>query len=184
MNASRCLVITVSLVLVSSGACSRRDPELEKQVPPASPGNVSFRFVECAGNRSVFVLDNQTSEPIYARVQRADQWPQFRDANMEYGVHIVKYKSPAAADFDDRSDMFDAVLRLKTIPPNSNVRYGVYLREQTGVYTIMVPYLEGRDADLARRMDEGIGNLSKDDDKRLETAWKEVWSETAANRCR
>lgn len=184
MNPSRWIMLTVSAVLVSSGAClSRRDPKLEKQMPPISVGNVSFRFVECAGNRSVFVLDNQTSEPIYARVQRVDDWSQYRDANMQYGVHIVKYKSPNASDFADRSDRFDAPPSFTSVLPYSNIRYGVYLREQTGLYKIMVPYIEAKDSDLVNRMNEGIQALTIDDFKRLEGAWKEAWSETAANRC-
>src|SRR5437870_13777467 len=74
MKPSRWIALAVSSVLVTSSAClSRRDPQLEKLVPPIPTGNVSFRFVECAGNRSVFVLDNQTSEPIYARVQRSEE---------------------------------------------------------------------------------------------------------------
>jgi hypothetical protein len=185
MKPSRWIVLAVSAVLVTSDAClSHRDPHLEKLVAPIPTANVSFRFVECAGNRSVFILDNQTSEPIYARVQHVDYWPEYRSANMQYGVHIVKYKSPTASDFVDRSDRFDAPPSFTTILPYSNIRYGVYLREQTGLYKIMVPYIENKDAELVTRMNDGVQALTKDDFKRLETAWKEAWSETAANRCK
>ena len=164
----------------------RRHPtqSLEQTVAPVPAGNVSFRFVECAGKRSVFIFDNQTSEPIYARVQHVDYWPEYRDANMQYGVHIVKYKSPTASDFVDRSDRFDAPPSITTILPYSNIRYGVALRERDGLYKVMVPYIETKDVDLVNRMNQGIQALTKDDFKRLETAWKEAWSETAANRCK
>lgn len=184
MKPSQWLAIAVAAGLVTSVAClSRRDPQLESLVPPVTTGNVSFRFVECAGHRSVFVLDNQTSEPIYARVEGVDYWPQYRDANMKYGVHIVKYKSPNATDFVDRSDRFDAPPGFTTILPYTNIRYGVHLREPNGLYKVMVPYIETKDVDLVNRMNQGIHALTKDDFKRLEIAWKEAWSETAVNRC-
>jgi hypothetical protein len=157
---------------------------LAQTVAPVRAENVSFRFSECAGKRSVFVLDNQTTQPIYARVQRVDYWPEYRDTNMQYGVHIVKYQALNAADFVDRSDRFDAPIPFTTVLPYSNIRYGVDLREQTGLYKIMVPYIETKDIDLVNRMNEGIQALTEDDFKRLETAWKAAWSETAANRCK
>jgi hypothetical protein len=175
----------VSAVLVTSGGClSRRDQHLEELVSPIPTGNVSFRFFECASNRSVFVFGNQTSEPIYARVQRVDYWTQYRDANMQYGVHIVKYRAPNAAEFVDRSDRFDAPPGFTTILPYTDIRYGVDLREQNGRYKVMVPYIETKDVDLVNRMNEGIHALTKDDFKRLKTAWKEAWSETVVNRCK
>jgi hypothetical protein len=150
---------------------------------PVPTGNVSFRFVECAGKLSVFVLDNQTSQRIYARVQPVD-WPEYRGANIQYGVHLVKYKSPTATNFVDYNGGFDAPPSFSTVLPYSNIRYGVDLREQAGLYKIMVPYIETKDSDLVSRMEEGIQALTRDDFKRLETAWKETWSEPAVNRCK
>jgi hypothetical protein len=156
---------------------------LEQTVATVPPRKVSFHFLECAGKRSVFILDNQTTEPIYARVQRVDFWKEYKEANIQYGVHIVKYKPPNATGFVDRSDRFDAPIPFATIPAHASVRYGVDLREQTGLYKVEVPYMETKDTDLVKRMNEGIHALTKDDFKRLETAWREAWSDTIVNKC-
>ena len=152
-------------------------------VAPVSTGNTTFQFLECAGKLSVFILNNQTTEPIYARVQRVDYWKEYKDANIQYGVHIVKYKPPNATEFVDRSDRFDAPIPFTTIPAHRTVRYGVDLREQSGLYKVGAPYMETKDADLVKRMNEGIHALTKEDFKRLETARKEAWSDTIVNKC-
>ena len=100
------------------------------------------------------------------------------------GQNIARLTCNTASDFVDRSDRFDAPPSITTILPYANVRYGVDLREQDGLFKIMVPYIENKDADLVSRMSEGIHALTKDDFKRLETSWKETWSEPAVNRCK
>lgn len=152
-------------------------------VAPLATGNVTFQFLECAGKRSVFVLNNQTTERIFARVQRVDYWKEYKDADIQLGVHLVNYKAPNALDFVDRSNRWDAPIPFTVIPAHTRVRYGVDLREHTGLYKVRVPYMESKDADLVKRMNEGIHALTKDDFKRLETSWKEAWSDAIANKC-
>ena len=53
-----------------------------------------------------------------------------------------------------------------------------------GPVFIETPFgMETKDADLVKRMNEGIHALTKEDFKRLETAWKEAWSSTIVNKC-
>lgn len=57
-------------------------------IPPINiEGKVYFRFLECAGNRSVFVLENQTDHPIYAQVERVNFFAQY---SLEVGFSFKK----------------------------------------------------------------------------------------------
>ena len=141
--------------------------------PISIAGQVSFRFLECAGKRSVFILENQTDHPIYVRVERADYWKEYKDANMELGVHFIDYKAPDAQAFKHVSPAWDALIPFRIMPPHTSIRYGVYLWKEQGEYKVSVPYLE--DAEVARRLDEDFDHV--------EASWKEVTADTVTNRC-
>ena len=144
-------------------------------------GKVDFYFLECAGKRSVFILENQTDHSIYARVHRADFWKEFKDANLEFGLHLIEYKAPDAVNFEDVSARWDAVEPFREIAPNSKVRYGVDLRQAKGEYIVKVPYME--DAEVARRLDEDFASIIKQDFERVKASWKEVRTNVIMNQC-
>jgi hypothetical protein len=127
--------------------------------PPV--GAVTFRFLECAGKRSVFLLENQTERPIFARFQRADDWKEWKDANIHLGLHLIDYKASDDESFRDISARWDAVMPFKKIPSQTTVRYGVELARMPGQYKIRVPYLDN--PEVAQRFDQDF--LSKDNEK-------------------
>jgi hypothetical protein len=151
-------------------------------IPPIKiEGKVYLRFLECAGKRGVFILDNQTNHPIYARVQRADFWKEFKDNNLEFGTHHIEFKAPDAQDFIDVSPQWDAPVSFKMIPSYSQVRYGVHLWRGQGEYKVKVPFME--DAEVARRLDEDFASIIKQDFERVKASWKEVESDVITTTC-
>jgi hypothetical protein len=152
------------------------------QVPPIKiDRKVYLRFLECAGKRAVFVLENETDHPIYARVQRVDYWKEFKDADIELGVHLIEYKAPNSQKFEDVSPMWDAPMPFRMIPSYSRVRYGVDLWKGQGEYQVKVPYMD--DAEVARRLNEDWVSIIKQDLERVKMAWKEVESDIITNSC-
>lgn len=155
----------------------------DNRIPPADVrGEVTLRFLECAGTRSVFLLDNGTDHRIFARVQRADFWEEFKEANLEYGVHKIQYRALGAKAFIDVGPIFDAVDRFQTIMPKETIRYGVDLWRGPGEYIVKVPYME--DAEVARRLDEDFPTVVKYELDRVRAAWKEVLSDVVTEPCR
>jgi hypothetical protein len=144
-------------------------------------GNVSLRFLECAGKRAVFLLENTTDHPIYARVRRVDFWNEFKEANLQYGVHTIEYKTVEAQNFEDVSDVFDAPGSFQIIVPRMPVRYGVDIRRGPGGYRVTVPYIE--DVEVARRLDEDFASIIKQDFERVRTSWKRVSSDVVTSPC-
>src|SRR5215471_14352493 len=143
----RSLLLLLILVVAGAGflasrAWHRSAAVAENRIPPADlHREVSLRFLECAGKRAVFVLENGTDHPIYVRVHRHDFWPEFKDANLQYGLHLIEYKASSDAPARDVGDVFDAVENFRPIMPNEIVRYGVDLRAGPGQYTVKVPYM-------------------------------------------
>ena len=154
--------------------------QTETLVPPIK-GKVEFYLLECVGKRSVFILENQTDHSIYAGVQRADFWKEFKDANLELGLHLIEYKPPDAETFEDVSGRWDAVDPFREIIPNSKVRYGVDLQQAKGEYIVKVPYME--DAEVARRLDEDFASIIRQDFERVKSSWKKVRSNVITNQC-
>jgi hypothetical protein len=152
------------------------------QIPPVKiEGKVNLRFLECAGKRSAFILENLTDHPIYARVQRVDYWKEYKDADIELGVHLIEYKAPNSQKFEDASPMWDAPMPFRMISPYSKVRYGVDLWKGQGEYKVKVPYME--DAEVARRLNEDWVSIIKQDFERVKASWKEVESDVITNHC-
>jgi len=155
---------------------------MDNRIPAGNiTGKVSFRFIQCAGNRAVFLLDNGTDHRIFARVHRADFWKEFKEADFEYGVHLISYKAPDSQDFVDAGPMFDAVEPFRTIMPQETIRYGVDLWKGPGEYSVKVPYME--DAEVARRLDEDFPSIIKREFERVKASWKEASSDVVTNTC-
>ncbi|HLM03269.1 MAG TPA: hypothetical protein VK400_19610 [Pyrinomonadaceae bacterium] len=144
-------------------------------------GQVTFRFLECAGKRSVFILENQTERPIFARFQRVDYWKEYKDANIQLGLHLIDYKAPDAQSFEDASGRWDAVIPFKEIPPHTFVRYGVDLSRARGEYRVRVPYMD--DAEVAQRFDHDFVFKVRENFERNFASWKEASSDVITNRC-
>jgi hypothetical protein len=144
-------------------------------------GQVTLRFAECAGSRALFLFENGTDYPIYARVHPADFWKEFKEANLQYGLHKVYYKAPNAPDFKYVGPMFDAVDSFRPIMPHETVRYGVDLWKGSGEYKVTVPYME--DAEIALRLNEDFVSIIKQDLERVKASWKEASSEIVVNTC-
>ena len=155
---------------------------LGDQIPPVNiTDKVTLRFLNCAGTRSVFLLENSTEHPIYARVDRADFWKEFKDANLEFGVHLIAYKSSGSKDFEDASPVWDAVLPFQTIMPHATVRYGVDLWKGPGEYRVKIPYMD--DVEMARRLDEDFGTIIKQESQPVKASWSEASSDIVSNSC-
>ena len=155
---------------------------IDNRIPPGDVrGRVTFRFIECAGTRAVFLLDNGTNHRIFARVQHADFWKEFKEANLEFGVHQIQYRGPGAKDFIDAGPMFDAVEPFQTIMPQETIRYGVDLWRGPGEYRVRVPYME--DAEVARRLDEDFPDIIKHEFDRVKASWREASSDVVTNLC-
>ena len=158
------------------------DQGMDNLIPAGDvPGKVTFRFVECAGRRAVFVLDNGTDHRIFARVQPADFWEEFKKADLEFGVHIIEYRAPGAKYFIDVGPNFHSSNLFQTIMPNETIRYGVNLQNGPGEYRVKVPFMD--DAEVARRLDEVFPSILKDEFPRVVASWKRVSSEVVTNRC-
>ena len=145
-------------------------------------GKVTLRFIECSGTRAVFLLDNGTDHRIFARVQRADFWQEFKEANLQYGVHKIHYRAHDAKNFIDVGPIFDAVDRFQTIMPQETIRYGVDLWRGPGEYIVKVPYME--DGEVVRRLDQEFPDFLKHQFERVKAAWKEVSSDVVTEPCR
>ena len=156
--------------------------DANKPVPSISPERkVYFRFLECAGERSVFLLENQTDYPIYAQVQRVDYWQEYKDADIELGVHYIERVPRNITNAEGERDRWHAPPPFRMIPPYSSVRYGVALSTGEGEYRVRVPYME--DGELVRRLNEDFPSVLRYDFERLRASWREVWSDTITNRC-
>lgn len=154
----------------------------DNRIPPADlHREVSLRFLECAGKRAVFVLENATDHPIYARVHRHDFWQEFKDANLQYGLHLIEYKASNDAPTQDVGDVFDAVENFRPIVPGEIVRYGVDLRAGPGQYVVKVPYME--DAEVARSLNEEGPAMMKTDPQRVISSWRYASSGVVTTTC-
>jgi hypothetical protein len=178
------LGITASLFW-SALRCSLYQSTSLQEPNPISPikieGEVYFRFLECAGKKSVFVLENQTDHPIYARVQRVDYWKEYEDADVELGVHFIESKPSYESHSEDVRSVWDAPLPFKTIRSYSGVRYGVDLPKAEREYRVRVPYLE--DGEFARRLNENFAFMLKQDFEGVKASWREVTSDVVMNTC-
>lgn len=163
---------------------------LSKQVPNqiapvAIEGQVTFRLQGCAGKHSVFILENQTGEAIYAPLQIGgfERWREFYDAGLELGMVIVEYQAPNSQGFNDVTlPTLKQPLAFIIVAPHQSVKFGVDLLESGGVYRVKAPYLELKDAVPILRTNES-GALTVKDSERLQAAWKEAWSEPLRNDC-
>ncbi len=162
-----------------SQSVSMQQP-IESLVTPPE-GQVTFRFLECAGKRSVFILENQTEHPIFSRFQRVDYRKEWKDANIQLGLHLIDYKAPDTQSFEDVSGRWDAVIPFKEIPPHTFVRYGVNLSRAQGEYKVKVPYMD--DAEVAQRFDHDDVFKVKENFERNFASWKEASSDVITNRC-
>src|SRR5574341_146415 len=184
--ARRAFILSV-IVLVAAGAFIlfsrfwRRSSTTNNRVPPVDvTGRVTVRFDGCAGRRAVFLFETGMDYPIFARVHPTD-WPDFKEANLQYGLHKVYYKASGAMDFKYVGPMFDAVDYFRPIMPRENVRYGVDLWKGPGQYTVTVPYME--DAEVARGLNENWVAMVKEQLPRVNASWKEVSSGIVTNTC-
>jgi hypothetical protein len=144
-------------------------------------GKVSFSFLECAGKRAVFLLENRTDYPIFARVHRKAFWKEFKDANLEYGVYLIQYRANEGAEFKDAGPMFDGIEPFRTIMPHESVRYGVDLWKGPGEYEVSVPYMEN--AEVARRLDEDFPSIIKQELDRVRASWRRASSDVVTRTC-
>jgi hypothetical protein len=142
---------------------------------------IYFRFLECAGEKSVFLLENQTDHPIYAQVQRVDYWLGYKDSAIELGVHFVERVTPNPPNAEGGRSAWDAPPPFRMIPPYSSVRYGVDLSKGEGEYRVKVPYME--DGEIARRLNEDFASVLRHDFELVRASWREVSSDTNTNRC-
>ena len=155
---------------------------LDNRIPAGNvTGKITFRFIGCAGNRAVFLLDNGTDHRIFARVQRVDFWKEFEEADLEFGVHLIRYKAPGAKDYVDAGPIFDAVEPFQAIMLHQTIRYGIDLWQGPGEYIVTVPYME--DSEVARRLDEDFPMMLKLEFERVKASWKRVSSEVVTNTC-
>ncbi len=185
VTATLAFVIGILAVWLTVYLLNKQASDTQRQVellvtPPE--GKVDFYFLECAGKRSVFILENGIEHSIYARVRRADFWKEFKDANLEIGLHLIEYKSPDKKDFVDVSGHWEALDPFKEIKPNSKVRYGVDLDNRKGEYVVKVPYIE-EDAEVAQRLNKDFASIIKQDFERVNNSWKEVKTEIITNQC-
>ena len=140
---------------------------------------VTLRFAQCAGKLAVFVLENGTDHPIYARVYPRESWPEFRDANLQYGLHLIEYKSSPNGRTQDIGPMFDLVENFRPIMPDERVRYGINLHAGPGEYTVKVPYMQ--DAEVARSLDDMW--KTRPDFERVKKSWLEASSGVVTTTC-
>ena len=156
---------------------------LDNRIPAGNvTGEITFRFIGCAGTRAVFILDNGTDHRIFARVQRVDFWNEFKEADLEFGVHLIEYKAGGAQNYIDVGPRFDAPERFQAIMPQETIRYGIDLWRGAGEYRVTVPYME--DAEVARRLDEDFYPILKYEFERVKASWKRVSSDVVTNTCR
>lgn len=154
--------------------------KIESLVPPLK-GQVTFRFLECAGKKAVFILENQTEHSIYARFQRVDYWKEWKDADVQLGLHLIDYKAPNSQSFEDISSRWDAVISFKEVPPHSFVRYGVSLSKE-GEYKVRVPYMDN--SEVAQRFDHNFVFKATEHFEKDFSSWQEVSSGVITNRCK
>ena len=175
------MLIAAAAVILSSPFW-RRSYTRDTLIPPVNfVGRVTLRFDGCAGRLGVFLLENKTDHPIFARVHRSDHWPEFKQANLQFGLHKIYYKASGAADFGYVGPMFDAVDTFRPIQPHETVRYGIDLTKGPGEYTVTVPYIE--DAEVARGLNENWPAWVKEQLDRVTAAWQEVSSGIVTNTC-
>ena len=143
---------------------------------------VDFYFLECAGKKSVFLLENLTDNSIYTRVPRIVFRKNSKNASSEFGLDLIKYKAPEMANFEYVVRRGGVVAPFREISPNSKVKYDIDLRQKQGEYIVTVLYLE--DAEVARQINEDsdYGMKQKNLD-RFFALWKEVDSNIVTNRC-
>jgi len=183
-----CALITFSIGISASFLWVRlwsdqSNRGLDNRIPAGNvTGKITFRFNGCAGNRAVFLLDNGTDHRIFARVQRVDFWKEFKEADLEYGTHLVRYKAPGAHDYVDASPIFDAVEPFQVIMSHQTIRYGIDLSRGPGEYIVAVPYME--DSEVARSLDEDFPRFLKHEFERVKASWKRVSSDVVTNTCR
>jgi hypothetical protein len=185
----RISLLVVLMLTVGGGAFlayrawHRSASATDNRIPPANlHREVSLRFLECARKHAVFVLENGTDRPIYARVHRADFWQDFKDANLQFGLHQIEYRPSSDAPVEDLGPMFDAIDNFRPVMPNEVVRYGVVLRAGPGEYTVTVPYME--DAEIARRLNEEWPAVIETDFARVKASWRHVSSGVVTTTCR
>jgi hypothetical protein len=175
------LVVTAGVLILVVRFC-RRSSLADDLIPPVNvTGRVTLRFGGCAGKRGVFLFENGTDNPIYARVHPADYWPEFKVANLQYGLHKVYYKAPGGGDSKYVGPMFDEVELFRPIMPHETVRYGIDLWKGPGEYKVTVPYME--DADVARGLNGNWVAMVKEQLNRVNASWKEVSSGIVTNTC-
>lgn len=157
-------------------------PAFDDRIPPGNiTGKITLRFIECAGDQAVFLLDNGTDHRIFTRIQRVDFWEGFKEADLQYGVHLVHHTPPGAHDYDDVGPVFDGLPPFQVIMPHETIRYGINLWRGPGEYRVMVPYME--DAEVFRKLEEDFPNFLKDDFERVKAAWKTVSSDVGTGTC-
>jgi hypothetical protein len=172
--------ICPSLLLFLHSTSARQQPTSAST--PNTEGKVSFRFLECSGDLPIFLLENGTEQAIYAAVQRADQWKEWKKANASLGIHFIEYKPPAAHVFEDKSTTWDAPIAFSEIPPHTSVRYGVTLPKLKGEFRVRVGYT--REYDILRRTNMGMRAFSEEDSARFRSSWEMVSSDIVGEVCR
>ena len=143
---------------------------------------IDFYFFECAGKKSVFLLENLTNHSIYTRVPRTVFRKKSKNATSEFGLDLIKYKAPEMVNFEYVVRRGGVVAPFREISPNSKVKYDIDLRQIQGEYIVTVLYIE--DAEVARQInkDSDYGMKQKNLD-RFFALWKEVDSDIVTNRC-
>jgi hypothetical protein len=182
----RAFLLALVILVIGVGAFlafrTRHDSttSADNRIPPVRlHPEVSLRFVQCAGTVAVFLLQNGTDNPIYARVYPRESWPEFRDANLQYGLHLIEYKSSPNAPVRDVGPMFDLVENFRPIMPDERVRYGVNLHAGPGEYTVKVPYMQ--EAEVARSLDEAWH--IRPDFERVKNSWLYASSSVVTTTC-
>jgi hypothetical protein len=154
----------------------------DNRIPPAVlHKEVTLHFLECAGKRAVFVLQNGTDHRIYAMVHPADYWEEFKHAKLQYGLHLIEYKASGQTATKNVGPTFDAVELFRPIVSNETVRYGVNLGADPGEYTMKIPYMD--DEELARRLNEDWPTMLKTEFERVKASWRYVSSPVVTTTC-
>jgi hypothetical protein len=171
----------LALILLT---CLTIVPAQIKSVPEslAKEKSVVFRFRECVGKYSVFLLENHLDRSIFARVQRVDYWKEYKKGDMELGVHFVERVPPILSSRESSIGPWDAPPRFREITSGKSVRYAIQVPDDNAGYRVRVPYMEN--GEVARTLDEDFAKIVEKEMPLVETSWKTVFSEAGPNRCR
>lgn len=120
---------------------------------------INLNYRSCEGDLAVFILENKSRKPIFARVNPVPYWEKWKRANAQYGTFTLVFKVSESNEIIKISDKFDAPRSFTTIRPGMKIRYGIPLRKGTGIYKVGVPFI---DSTRMKKMLDNFANLTSE----------------------